>query len=678
VYQIPSVTTSSTTVSCFGGTNGTASAIVTGGTPSYNYSWNTIPVQTSATATGLAAGTYTVNISDAHGCTAVHSQIVNQPAVLSGSAVVTNTSCAGSNGAINFTPTGGTTPYSYQWTPGGAGSQDLSGIGSGNYSVMVTDANGCTYNPSYTVGTSTGAPSSPSSVSGLTNICKGSSGISYSIANVAGANSYTWSVPAGATIAGGQGTNSLSVNFSLTQASGNVCVYASNGCGNSAPVCKALTVVTSKPGVPTAINGPITVCANSNGVSFSCPPVARAEIYTWTLPAGMSFASGANTNTITVNTSSTFTGGYIKVSAGNCIGTSGLKSVKLYAKPTTPSTVTGPVNGVCAGSTGVIYSVAAVGGASTYNWIAPANATIATGQGTNNVTINFSAAFTSGTLQVTAGNTCGVSPVRSTTIRSFPLTPGSMTGATTACANQLNVPYSIAAVAGASSYLWTPPANATIASGQGTPNVTVNYGSSFTTGTIKVAAVNACGAGTSRNVSIKSVPSTPGTITGSSSVCANQPGLTYSVAAVSGATSYNWILPAGAVITNGAGTNTITVTFGSVAGNVSVRAVNTCGQSTVKNLAVNITCRFTASPADFKIYPNPAHEAVTISFSASDNSNYMFTISDMTGRKISKVTGPSVPGNNEVLLDVSEFVKGVYLISYELKDERILKKLIVE
>jgi hypothetical protein len=678
VNQNPSVSTSATNVNCFGGTNGTATALGSGGTPSYSYSWNTLPVQTTAIASGLAAGSYTVTLTDVNGCTAVHSQTVNQPQPLTGSAVVTNTSCAGNNGAVNFSPSGGTTPYSYLWTPGGASSQDLSGVGPGNYSVALTDANGCTLSQTYSVGTSIGAPVSPTNINGYTYICKGASAVQFTIAPVAGANNYTWSVPAGATIGTGQGTTTLSVNFSATQVSGNLCVFASNGCGSSSSICKALTVTASKPSAPSTISGPATVCANTNGISFSCPVTVKADFYNWVLPTGMTLTSGAGTTNVTVNTASNFTGGYIKVSAGNCFGVSGQQSLRIYSVPTTPPSITGLVNGVCAGSNSVAYSIGAVGGASTYNWTAPLNATIASGQGTNNVTVNFGPSFTSGTLMVTAGNACGISPVRSATVRSVPLTPGTVTGATTACANQSNVPYSIVALAGVTSYLWTAPANAIIASGQGTTNIMVNYNSSFTTGTLKVAGVNSCGSGPVRNVTIKSVPSTPGTITGSSAVCANQSGITYSIAAVSGATSYNWTLPAGASITNGSGTNSITVTFGAAAGNVSVRAVNICGQSPVKNLAVAINCRHAAPNTDFNLYPNPAHDAVTISFNTSEDSRYQITINDITGRKLSEISGDAIEGRNEVLLDISNYVRGVYLISYEERNVHYLKKLVVE
>lgn len=85
------------------------------------------------------------------------------------------------------------------------------------------------------------------------------------------------------------------------------------------------------------------------------------------------------------------------------------------------------------------------------------------------------------------------------------------------------------------------------------------------------------------------IPATPGTITGVTCVAASQGGYTFSIATVTDATSYTWVVPAGASITAGAGTNSITVTFGNTAGNISVTADNSCGSSAASTLAVTLT-----------------------------------------------------------------------------------------
>jgi len=83
-------------------------------------------------------------------------------------------------------------------------------------------------------------------------------------------------------------------------------------------------------------------------------------------------------------------------------------------------------------------------------------------------------------------------------------------------------------------------------------------------------------------------PAAPGTITGSATVCSGQAGVTYTIAAVSGATSYTWSLPSGGSISTGQGTTSITATFGSTSGNVSVTASNSCGTSAASSLAITV------------------------------------------------------------------------------------------
>ncbi len=133
-------------VSCFGGSDGSATATQTGGTSSYTYSWNTIPAQTTASISGLTPGTYVATITDANGCTASSGCTVNQPsAALAVSATGTNASCATCcDGSVTATATAGTAGYTYLWSPGGQTTATVTAVCAGNYTVCVTDANGCT------------------------------------------------------------------------------------------------------------------------------------------------------------------------------------------------------------------------------------------------------------------------------------------------------------------------------------------------------------------------------------------------------------------------------------------------------------------------------------------------------------------------------------------------------
>ncbi|MCH4823908.1 hypothetical protein ML462_12070 [Gramella lutea] len=131
-------------VSCNGFSDGAIDISVTGGTPEYTYLWNT--GATTQDLSGIAAGTYSVTVTDTNGCTDTIEGIeVGEPDELVASVeAISDVSCKGfSDGAIDISVTGGTPEYTYLWNTG-ATTQDLSGIAAGTYSVTVTDANGCT------------------------------------------------------------------------------------------------------------------------------------------------------------------------------------------------------------------------------------------------------------------------------------------------------------------------------------------------------------------------------------------------------------------------------------------------------------------------------------------------------------------------------------------------------
>ena len=132
---------SQTNVNCFGQSNGSANANVSGGTPAYSYQW--LPTGgTSASASNLPAGTYTLNVTDSKGCTGSTTVTITQPPILNATITSANATCSQNNGWATVTPTGGTAPYTYLWSNGQTGTT-INNLGAGSYSVTVTDANGC-------------------------------------------------------------------------------------------------------------------------------------------------------------------------------------------------------------------------------------------------------------------------------------------------------------------------------------------------------------------------------------------------------------------------------------------------------------------------------------------------------------------------------------------------------
>ena len=132
-------------VSCNGLSDGTATVSATGGSSPYTYLWYTTPNQTSATATGLSQGTYIVDVLDACGNSVTDSVSISEATALS---IIfngfQNVTCQGFNdGDASVSVSGGTSPYTYLWSNTGT-STTITGLSGGLYTILVTDANGCT------------------------------------------------------------------------------------------------------------------------------------------------------------------------------------------------------------------------------------------------------------------------------------------------------------------------------------------------------------------------------------------------------------------------------------------------------------------------------------------------------------------------------------------------------
>ncbi len=138
---VAAVIASQNDVRCNGAANGQATAAGGGGNGVYSYVWSN--GESTATASGLIAGTYVVVVTDGENCSASSAVVIAQPSVLAANASATAQSAFGQNdGTAIANPTGGTMGYSYLWD-NGLSTQSISGLAPGNYAVVVTDANGC-------------------------------------------------------------------------------------------------------------------------------------------------------------------------------------------------------------------------------------------------------------------------------------------------------------------------------------------------------------------------------------------------------------------------------------------------------------------------------------------------------------------------------------------------------
>src|SRR6185369_12795031 len=192
-------------VSCNGSANGSIDFAPTGGdAATYVYNWsNSVNTQDQS---GLAAGVFSVTVTDANGCATSNSITLTEPAILTSSISSPtvsggyNVSCNGStNGSIDFAPTGGdAATYVYNWSDA-ANTQDQSGLAAGVYSVTVTDANGCSTSNNITLtqpSILTSSISSPTVSGGYNVSCNGSTNGSIDFAPTGGDAAtyvYNWS-----------------------------------------------------------------------------------------------------------------------------------------------------------------------------------------------------------------------------------------------------------------------------------------------------------------------------------------------------------------------------------------------------------------------------------------------------------------------------------------------------
>jgi hypothetical protein len=333
-------------------------------------------------------------------------------------------------------------------------------------------------------------PAQPGTITGDEYPDCNETGVSYSIGAVASATYYNWTVPSGATLASGQGTTSITVDFGTT--GGDVSVRAENGCGNSNYTDMTVTIGT--PPNPDTIYGNAYPECNETGVVYSVDAIGGADNYTWSVPATATLQSGQGTTSISVDFGTA--GGDVQVRAENNCGNSAYKSLVIsIGIPSQPGSITGEEYPDCNSSES--YSIDAVEGATNYTWTVPTGASISSGQGTTSISVSFGTL--SGNVSVRAENSCGNSAYTDLAVTiGSPAQPGTISGENVVCPNETGVMYIIDAVPGTDYYVWTVPPGATYT--QSTTRIWVDFGTQG--GDITVYAVNNCGVGVER---IKSV-----------------------------------------------------------------------------------------------------------------------------------------------------------------------------
>ena len=469
------------------GNDGAIALNVTGGTGTYTtYTWSP-NAGTTGTITGLAADNYEVTVEDSNGCTAMASFTVGEicaSTTINITATITDESGFGNDGAIDISLTGGATPYaSFLWN-NGATTQNISGLTTGTYTVVATDANGCTGSQSFTLGDACNA-TNITFTGNITDVSGAGNDGAIDITLAGGATPYSaflWSngattqnlsgVPTGtytviATDANGcTGTQNftignlcLSTNITFT---GNITDVSGAGndgaiditlAGGATPYSAFLwsngATTQNLSGVPT---GTYTVVAtDANGctgssqdfiVGNACTPITITANITHESSAGNDGAINASstggtapysynwnpaTGTTTGNPTGLVAGNYnVTVTDTNgCTDTNSF-TVEAFNCPTITVTASG-TNVTCAGGNNGTATANATGGTSpyTYNWGANQNALTA---GTYTVTAtDADGCFATTTVTINDGVTIGMNLISQNDLNCFGDNSGSIT-----------------------------------------------------------------------------------------------------------------------------------------------------------------------------------------------------------------------------------------------------------
>ncbi|MCF8451142.1 MAG: hypothetical protein K9G49_14810, partial [Taibaiella sp.] len=327
-----------TNVSCNGGSNGSIDVTVTGGTTAYSYTWSN--GATTQDISGLSAGTYSVLVTDANGCTATVTKTITHPTTLTASATTTNVNCnGGSNGTIDLTPAGGTTPYTYLWN-GGVTTQDRTGLAAGTYSVTVTDANGCTTTTSKTI--TQPAALTASATSTNVNCNGGANGtIDLTVAGGTTAYSYVWS--------NGATTQDLS---GLSAGTYSVTVTDANGCTTTAS--RTITQPTVLSATTASTNA---LCSGCNNGTAGVTPAGGTPAYTYL------WSNGATTQNVTG-----LVAGNYSVTVTDANGCTVIKTITITQPAVFTATVTG-TNVNCFGGNNGTADLTVSGGTTPYTYV---------------------------------------------------------------------------------------------------------------------------------------------------------------------------------------------------------------------------------------------------------------------------------------------------------------------
>ncbi|MBN8702010.1 MAG: T9SS type A sorting domain-containing protein [Bacteroidetes bacterium] len=527
-------------VICFGATTGSINLSATGGTAGYAYMWSNSA--TTEDVSGVAAGSYSVTITDGNACTLVKNYTLTQNTAITASATVSNLTCFGNqNGSITLYSTlGGTPGYTYSWN-NGATTANISGAASGNYNVTITDSQGCTSVLNYVI-------TSPSALSATTSVthvvCNGGVGGVINLGVFGGVVPHTFLWSNGSTT---QNINTLSAGvYQVTIKDANNCTL----------------VITDTINQPTAFNFNFIVkdaCYADTSGSINLTVSGN------TAPYSYSWSTGDTKEDLNKLTGGMY---YVAITdINNCVGVDSVNVNELMS----PITITDSIaNATCNGINNGMIDITVNGGYGNNSFLWSNNSMTedidSVTVGMYNVTVTDGEGCTASAQYTIAGDSALTLTLTQTHVVCF----ADSNGAVLAAANGGVMPYS---------FMWSNTA-------------TTAALANLMAGTYYVTAMDSVGCMAMDTITLNQVAQVASGVSASDSVLCKGEFTTLTASSANGGISYVWF--------NNQTTNPITV-MPTATTNYSVTALDSVGCSASVNITITVN---NLPPVVFNVAPD--------------------------------------------------------------------------
>jgi hypothetical protein len=480
-----------------------------------------------------------------------------------------------------------------------------------------------------------------------------------------GMTSYLWTITAGGSITGGNGTSTVTVTWNTPGAQTLSVNYTNaNGCTAASPTVYPVTVNSST--TPT-ITGSTNVCVNSGYSTYTTQ--SGMTNYIWNISSGGVINFGQTTNSITV----TWTGSgsqWVNVNFTNSSGCTSPNPTQLNVTVNTLPGAAGSITGtsaVCGGANGVAYSVAPITGATAYAWTLPTGATIASGANTNAITVNFAWNASSGPIIVAGNSTCGdgpSSPPFNVTVTSLPNPAGTITGPASVCIGATGEVYTVPPITGATTYAWTVPTGFITTGGSNTNSITVTISTSAVSGNITVSGSNSCGNGNASPnfaVTVNPVPPAPVINSTGDALHSSEP------------SGNQWYFQ-GTLIAGATGQTYVATQTGYY---WDIVTLNGCSSDTSNHVFIIPTGIDQHSSAAINIYPVPNDGQFNVTMTTASEESFSIRVYNNLGIKIYEETKVEVNGTLQKVIDLRPVPDGIYTVIFENNQNQVVKKIVV-